>query len=63
MVASATTDFVVAIFAAIGSILGSTWAIKAVIKHEMKMCELRLQAFKDGLHEHEEGHHDHEEDT
>lgn len=34
---------------AIGSIAGSVWAIRAVIKHEGKNCDARLEAFKEGL--------------
>ena len=38
---------------AVGSITGSIWVIKAVVKHEQKACDARLEAFKEGLDRHE----------
>jgi len=34
---------------AIAAVLGSVWAIRAVIKHEQQACDTRLQAYKNGL--------------
>jgi hypothetical protein len=56
MVASIVSDYVLALLAALGSILGSTWAIKAIIKHEMKQCDLRMEAFREGLKHSEKNH-------
>jgi hypothetical protein len=47
-------EFILAVVAAIGSIAGSVWAIKAVVKHEEKQCDARIAAFKEGLGYHEE---------
>lgn len=49
VIASATSDYILAVLAALGSVLGSTWAIKGLIKHEMKQCDLRMEAFREGL--------------
>ena len=38
---------------AVGSITGSIWVIKAVVKHEQKACDTRLEAFKEGLDRHD----------
>ena len=46
-------DYVLALTAALGSIASSTWAIKAIIKHEMKQCDLRMEAFREGLSRHD----------
>jgi len=42
-------DIVLAAVAAAGSIIGSVWTIRAVIKHEQQACDARLDAFKEGL--------------
>lgn len=47
-------DYVIGFITAVGSIAGSVWAIKAVIKHEKQACDARLDAFKEGLDRHEE---------
>jgi len=44
-------EFIVAVATAIGSIAGSAWVIKQVVKHEEKACDARIEAFKEGLHE------------
>lgn len=49
MVASAISDYLLALVAAFASVLGSTAAIRAIIKHEMKICDQRMEAFKEGF--------------
>jgi hypothetical protein len=46
-------EYVAAIVAAIGSIAGTTWVIKAIVKHEEQACDARLNAFKEGLDRHD----------
>jgi hypothetical protein len=46
-------EFITGVVTAIGSIAGSVWAIKAVVKHEQNACDARLEAFKEGLDRHE----------
>jgi hypothetical protein len=46
-------EFVLAVLTAAGSVAGSIWAIKAVVKHDERACDARLEAFKEGL-EHRE---------
>jgi hypothetical protein len=46
-------EFVLAVLTAAGSIAGSVWAIRAVVKHEEKTCDARLEAFREGLDRHE----------
>ena len=42
-------ETVFAVLTALGSVAGSTWAIKAIIRHEGQMCEKRMEAFREGL--------------
>jgi hypothetical protein len=42
-------EFVAAIVTAVGSIAGSVWVVRAVVRHELKACEERLEAYKQGL--------------
>ena len=42
-------DWLLAFVTALGSVMGSSWAIKAIIKHEMKNCDDRMEAFREGL--------------
>ena len=49
-------DYILALIAALGSLLGSSWAIKAIIKHENYMCDKRMEAFREGLKHGEEEH-------
>jgi hypothetical protein len=47
-------DFILAVATAFGSLVGSAWVIRAVVKHEEKVCDSRMEAFKEGLDRHEE---------
>jgi hypothetical protein len=42
-------EFIAGIVTALGTVAGSVWAIKAIVKHEEKACEARMAAFKEGL--------------
>jgi hypothetical protein len=42
-------DYILALIAAIGSVLSSVAAVKIIVRHEAKMCEKRLEAFREGL--------------
>jgi hypothetical protein len=49
VVASAISDYVLAVLTALGSVAGSIAAFKAIVKHEMKLCDQRMEAFREGL--------------
>ena len=42
-------QYLCAFLSAVGSILGSRWVIRRVIKHEQQACDARLDAFREGL--------------
>jgi hypothetical protein len=42
-------EIAAATLTAIGSIIGSAWAIRWVIRHEREACDARLDAFREGL--------------
>lgn len=42
-------EWLTAVITAFGSIAGSAWVIRAVVKHEEKVCDTRMEAFKEGL--------------
>jgi hypothetical protein len=42
-------EYAAAILTAIGSVAGSVWVIRAVVKHEEQACNARIDAFKEGL--------------
>jgi hypothetical protein len=44
-------EWISAVITAFASLVGSAWVIRAVVKHEEKACDARLEAFKEGLHE------------
>jgi hypothetical protein len=50
-------EYLGAFLSGVGSVIGAVWAIKAVVRHEAKACDIRLDAFKEGLEhgEHEGG--------
>jgi hypothetical protein len=41
---------------ALGSVMGSIWAIRGLIKYEEKICDKRMEAFKEGLDRSEKTH-------
>jgi len=49
VIASVLSDYILTVISALGSVFGSVWAIKAIVKHQMKQCDLRMEAFKEGL--------------
>jgi hypothetical protein len=49
-----------AFLSGVASVIGATFAIKAVVKHEQKACDTRLDAYKEGM-EHGEHEHDRQE--
>lgn len=54
-------EYLGAFLSGVGSVLGAVWAIRAVIRHEQKVCDARLDAFKEGLgygDEHKDYSHD-----
>ena len=42
-------EYAAAILTAVGSVAGSVWVIKAVVRHEEKACDARIDAFREGL--------------
>jgi hypothetical protein len=42
-------EFVAAVATAAASVLGTTWAYRAIIRHEQKACDQRMDAFREGL--------------
>jgi hypothetical protein len=49
VIASMVSDYILAVLSALASVAGSVYAVKAIIKHEMKQCDLRMDAFREGL--------------
>lgn len=49
IIASATSDYILALVTAIASTAGSIAGIKIIVRHEMQMCEKRMEAFREGL--------------
>jgi len=47
-------EFLAAGLTAVGSIAGSAWVIRAVVKHEEAACDARLNAFREGLDRHDD---------
>lgn len=42
-------EYILAVLTALASVASSAWAIKAIIKHEMALCDKRMEAFREGL--------------
>ena len=49
-------EIILAIVTSLASIAGSAYSIKAIIKHEMEQCDLRMEAFREGLDHGEKEH-------
>lgn len=49
-------EYIVAMVAALASGASSIWAVKSIIKHEAKMCDERMAAFREGLRHGEKIH-------
>ena len=47
----------IAFLTGVGSIAGSVWAIKEVVKHETAACDARIDAYKEGLKRGEQEDH------
>ena len=42
-------EWVTAFLSAVAAVIGSTLTLKQVAKHEQHACDLRLEAFREGL--------------
>jgi hypothetical protein len=49
VIASMVSDYILAVLSALASVAGSIYAIKAIVRHEMKQCDLRMDALREGL--------------
>lgn len=50
-------EYLGAFLSGVGSVVGAAWVIRAVVRYEEKMCDTRLDAYKEGL-----AHGEHEDD-
>jgi hypothetical protein len=46
-------EWISAVITAFASLVGSAWVIRAVVRHEEKACDARMEAFREGLDRHE----------
>jgi hypothetical protein len=49
-------EWISAVITAFASLAGTAWVIRAVVKHEEKACDARMEAFREGLDRHEKDH-------